>query len=119
MSKHTPGPWKADGHEVWATHPIRFGLVTAGTPMIAQACKHEGTEGDFPYEANARLLAVAPELLEALHEARRAIGDHITPDHCYATGPSTGHAAIDLLRCPACSFIATYDAVIAKAGISA
>jgi DNA-binding FadR family transcriptional regulator len=61
------------------------------------------------------VLPAAPELLEALHEGRRAIGEHFAPDHCYATGPVTGDAFRDLVQCPACSFIAMYDAVITKA----
>lgn len=55
------------------------------------------------------------DLLAALHEGRRAIGDHFAPNDCYATGPMTGDEYRDLVQCPACSFIATYDAVIAKA----
>lgn len=34
--------------------------------MIATVCKHEDAERAFPYEANARLIAAAPELLAAL-----------------------------------------------------
>lgn len=59
--------------------------------------------------------AINRELLEALHEGRRAIGDHSAPSDCYATGPLTGNPIRDLVQCPACSFIAMYDAVIAKA----
>jgi hypothetical protein len=59
--------------------------------------------------------AAAPVLLEALHEGRRAIGDHFAPNDCYATGPLTGDAFRDLVQCPACSFIAIYEAAIAKA----
>ena len=65
-NKHTPGPWRYEEAEVWATAPMRFNLTTAGTPMIATLCKHEDAEGGFPVEANARLIAAAPELLEAL-----------------------------------------------------
>lgn len=36
--------------------------------MIATVCKHEDAERAFPYEANARLIAAAPELLEALRD---------------------------------------------------
>lgn len=54
-------------------------------------------------------------LLEALHEGRRAIGDHFAPDDCYATGPVTGNGYRDLVECPACSFISMFDAAIAKA----
>lgn len=61
-TKFTPGPWRYDGHEVWGTRPVRFNLTTAGTPMIAEVCKHSDTDGGFPFEANARLIAAAPEL---------------------------------------------------------
>lgn len=54
------------------------------------------------------------KLLEALHEGRRAIGEHFAPNDCYATGPVTGDPFRDLVQCPACSFIAMYDAAIAK-----
>jgi hypothetical protein len=56
------------------------------------------------------------QLREALKEGRRAIGDHFAPDHCYATGPMTGDPVRDLVQCPACSFIAMYDAALAAAG---
>jgi hypothetical protein len=52
-------------------------------------------------------------LREALAEARRAIGDHFAPGDCYATGPLTGDAYRDLVECPACSFIAMHDALLA------
>ena len=55
------------------------------------------------------------DLLAALHEGRRAIGDHFAPNDCYATGPMTGDEYRDLVQCPACSFIAMYDSAIAKA----
>lgn len=54
-------------------------------------------------------------LLSALHEGRRAIGDHHAPNDCYATGPLTGDSFRDLMQCPACSFIAMYESVVAKA----
>lgn len=53
-------------------------------------------------------------LLAALKAARRAIGDHIAPEHCYATGPLTGGSIRDLVQCPACSAISMYEAVIAS-----
>lgn len=33
------------------------------------------------------------------------IGDHSAPNDCYATGPMTGNALYDLVRCPACCAI--------------
>ena len=63
----------------------------------------------------AILRARQRELLEVLKEGRRAIGDHYAPSDCYATGPITGDPFLDLVQCPACSFILKYDAFIAKA----
>lgn len=51
-AKHTPGPWRVDAH---MNVMYRDGLVAF--PCIS---------GGFPQEANARLIAAAPELLEAL-----------------------------------------------------
>src|SRR4029078_8318433 len=54
--KHTPGPWEHDGDEVYRitseinSHPI---------------CTIDDLNGDDEMEANARLIASAPELLEA------------------------------------------------------
>ena len=33
----------------------------------------------------------------------RVIGEHIVPDYCYATGPSTGDDIADLVVCPSCA----------------
>ncbi len=59
----------------------------------------------------AGLVAEVARLREALHEGKRAIGDHSAPDDCYATGPLTGDDYRDLVECPACSFIAVYEAL--------
>lgn len=62
MSKHTPGPWVADGAQIFKSN-------TEGDTNIAQA---NGFRFDREtVEANARLLAAAPELLELLISARR------------------------------------------------
>ena len=60
MSKHTPGPWK-----IGATPPN--GEQTIGTQqglMVAVAT----TGANTPTEANARLIAAAPELLDLLNK---------------------------------------------------
>lgn len=54
------------------------------------------------------------QIVEALKEGRRAVGDHFAPNDCYATGPLTGDSYRDLVECPACSFIAMYDSVMDK-----
>ena len=115
-NKHTPGPWKAvepaaidwrDPFVQTADGESTVALTCGGGPGVAITAPAQ--------RANARLIASAPELLEALIEGRRAIGDHDAPNDCYATGPMTGNHYRDLVECPACSFIAMYDAAIAKA----
>lgn len=57
MSKHTPGPWSFDG----AINVAYAGYFSVGFPDGSGFC--------VPYdigEANARLIAAAPDLLEAL-----------------------------------------------------
>lgn len=81
-AKHTPGPWEK--------FEDKNGVVRVG------GAEHSVASINNPFldnEANARLIATAPELLEALKEA----SNQLTSD---------GH-------CPA--LIASIDAVIAKA----
>lgn len=70
-SKHTPGPWRAQ-------KPLRQGLVVdrkweivaplEGGEMVIVG-EHTGV--DCLREANARLIAAAPEMLEALREIHK------------------------------------------------
>ncbi|QJP06319.1 hypothetical protein [Pseudomonas multiresinivorans] len=67
MSKHTPGPWMVDDSEY---------LAEGGGLCVMQGNDCIAVVGDFnpshPIDANARLIAAAPELLEAL----QAVIDH-------------------------------------------
>ena len=69
-TKHTPGPWNAD----WAT-----GLRNGSQQVIEWFVRSDGDDvsiaadivnpaNGLPSESNARLIAAAPELLEALQE---------------------------------------------------
>lgn len=58
---HTPGPWKREGIEIYASAPANV------RPHIARVIY-----GDT---ANARLIAAAPELLEALKHLDNAINE--------------------------------------------
>jgi len=65
MSKHTPGPWKVEhrGYK-YIVSKSRDGYITR------DVCRMDGsTMAAFAQEANARLIAAAPELLEALKDA--------------------------------------------------
>ncbi len=108
---------REDGSQ-WDSASITIG---AGKTMLGEVnfCSNSDGYPSIQSEEEMRALAAlwiaAPELLAALHEGRRAIGDHFAPNDCYATGPVTGDAFRDLVQCPACSFIAMYDTAIAKA----
>lgn len=82
-------------------------------------CLGVGLVGQIVQPDDAKFIVKAcnahDQLVTALKEARRAIGDHNAPSDCYATGPMTGDSIRDLVQCPACSAIAMYDEAIAKA----
>lgn len=65
-------------------------------------------------QANAQLIAAAPELLEALEVAIAQL-NHDVPGSCYATGPLTGDPVQDLIVCPGCVTLKKVRAAIAKA----
>lgn len=60
---HTPGPWRAD----------RQYVIDADALTVARVASH-GARAQ--YEANARLIAAAPAMLEALKLAYRALGQN-------------------------------------------
>lgn len=74
-SKHTPAPWKAviNGVGYWeVVHPWpeqSFEEANHYSPTVVHVCTKEGDE----QEANARLIAAAPKLLEALKESLAAL----------------------------------------------
>lgn len=71
MSKHTPGPWTVDGAEVRTDGNRRYSLTESANLCIARCSSDQGEAGDA--QANARLIAAAPEMLSVLKElmARR------------------------------------------------
>jgi len=76
-TQYTPGPWKADGYHVRQSGQ-------RGTRSIADVCytgPHHTPPDEYPKscqiadEANARLIASAPDLLAALIEATECLID--------------------------------------------
>lgn len=55
-TKHTPGPWHEDGHQIISEH----GYVVAVLPNTNRDADSETTAAD------ARLIAAAPDLMEAM-----------------------------------------------------
>lgn len=71
--QHTPGPWKA--YPIEMNHGLPYTPVAANT-LLAKV--YSEAFGDYEQsEANARLVAAAPDLLEAL---RRVVNDWVAPD---------------------------------------
>jgi hypothetical protein len=70
-TKHTPGPWTADGRSI--KH-----YKDNGYTLIARVGGYLPSPLD---ESNARLIAKAPELLTALRWALDNMGDDLDPDH--------------------------------------
>ena len=72
MSKHTPGPWQTDQAEHDA--PYQDIRIHAGKGSICSVWIDDAPLHDYNAEqrANARLIAAAPDLLEALKQTRDA-----------------------------------------------
>jgi hypothetical protein len=66
--KHTPGPWEWDGN-VWGYDSENEAPWLVQAPWTGKSSKNVLTGTiKCESEADARLIAAAPELLEALHE---------------------------------------------------
>ena len=79
MSKHTPGPWTAvsDPLHFYSLTTIIAGNVLRGIPQVRIDV---GGKADIAeLEANARLIAAAPQLLEALE----ALVTQVNDSHVY------------------------------------
>ena len=75
-AKHTPGPWVADsfpyyGHPARLTPTISINPVILGQVVKLPIAKVHRISDE--HAANARLIAAAPDLLEALKDARREL----------------------------------------------
>ena len=66
-AKHTPGPWLIEGRTIYSLmhHGWNRGVEVLKNRFWA-SCYHDRSVTDEEAEANARLIAAAPELLEAL-----------------------------------------------------
>jgi len=72
-SEHTPGPWTLTG---W-TAPDDYGwTLQIGTAAFPQRVTIDAYCAES--EANARLIAAAPDLLAALEACAAALGEHST-----------------------------------------
>ena len=82
--KHTPGPWITRAGETNDKYGRTLGVVVdeSNNDGVSKAVCYVSPESDITDEdvANAKLIAAAPELLEALKElqayANKTIGNH-------------------------------------------
>lgn len=87
---HTPGPWEWQSpydHEEYPSEKGRYYVVGSNLGGLIGAALPWATEldsGDFRrVEANARLIAAAPDLLQALLDIKDAgLKGFLTPDLC-------------------------------------
>lgn len=56
-------------------------------------------------KTNSEIKLLRRERKALIDAGLRAIGEHSAPHDCYATGPLTGDAFLDLVQCPACAFL--------------
>lgn len=87
MSKHTPGPWsyrklpRKQEWEIDTGHCPNLGRVSWTGMAVVFGCDDDPKIGKVVGEANARLIAATPDLLEALKEILYYIGDRKVATH--------------------------------------
>lgn len=99
--RHTTGPWSAIGVH-YDPSGERLGLFYVVGPGVPGSARHvaivQGMANDAERDANARLIASAPELLEALRRATADCG-------CSLVERDSGHM-VDCFAPDACAAIA-------------
>ena len=97
-AKHTPGPWKYDGDGFDSCSAADCGTegYTVMDDDCFPICQIDDRIDDDECEANARLIAAAPELLDALQKAVCDYIFHITKDGKLARVLSSGNSVSGL-----------------------
>jgi hypothetical protein len=74
MSAHTVGPWRVVDY---GQNPVQIhaGNQNGAAIALVYVNVHRARERSPEHEANARLIAAAPELVEAVREYRRQYGN--------------------------------------------
>lgn len=91
-AEHTPGPWTviATPHK---TAPGPYAVVSTADGYESTICWIDSNAGEF--EDNAKVIAMAPEVLRALKQAADALG--IGRTHNTLCAPSLAEWITDLL----------------------
>ena len=87
MSEHTPGPWEADGVGSDGSFEIWSGVISGKEGAFIICSRNPIEHRAAASRANARLIAAAPDLLEALQGVLR-VADRRTVEF------DAAHAAI-------------------------
>lgn len=77
MSKHTPGPWTVEDPMDFELSIVEANKETYEWRFIASIPLNDDDDADIPRataEANAQLIAAAPDLLEAAQAMLEALG---------------------------------------------
>ena len=102
-AEHTPGPWSA---EEWTSRARTTVLApiegVAGGIVIADCGPSRSGYCDSETEANARLIAAAPDMLEALKE-------FVAYSECHCAEP----------ECPPCAYCMAEQAIEKAEGVHA
>ena len=101
--KYTPGPWQRDGLTVYALDERRRNRFSTQLQHDFSGITRE------ELEANAHLIAAAPELLEAVRKCRSALASTNHATYCNAEETDCGCA------CGLTAACVSADAAIAKA----
>jgi hypothetical protein len=95
---HTPGPWLLQERTVYALDESeksnRFSCRVQGGFQVRRVVEHGERTSDVELDANARLIAAAPELLEALE----AISEGHLPDQPAASSLDEYEWAVQHVR---------------------
>ena len=91
MSKHAPGPWMVLDTPESMYAP--FWIVAKSNVSLAAKMRVASIDDEPEARANARLIAAAPELLEALKQLLRQVDESGNGDASDFGWPSATHAA--------------------------
>lgn len=105
-AKHTPGPWKAHFEEAYFVTGPDLGRV-AMMMNLKGAHGLGGRRSGAESAANCRLIAAAPDMLEALLDARQCI-------HLDRVALADAHTGPDWLDEDGALAVGDYDAVLAR-----
>ena len=102
ITKHTPGNWVYDIAHGSGAHVVtttRDNWVDGQICELSEQCAPQfGTATLEEVQANGKLIAAAPALLDALMELERAFGEFVNDPDQYLDGAAAVDAILELMR---------------------